>query len=149
MDQGDAIDCLNVLLKHPRIGQSQDIYQQEQKQLCDVIIERPNNENIYDSFWSIGARRSVTYEKILKAYYSGYNKAFCKGFTKRPDILLEGFVPCAVLTADVNEPRYINEAISRKCHAVEVTAQLNATPETVSSYLATKLPNYIQLVQEL
>lgn len=145
-----AIDCLYSLLKHPRIGQSQDIYYDEQMEFCNKITESlaGADRGEVDNFWSIGSRRSVMYEKILKSYFQGYNKAFCKGFSRRPDILLEPYTPCAMLSAKNNDATEINEAISRRCHAVEVTAQMHATPESIVNYLSGKLPGYIQLVQE-
>lgn len=146
-----AIDCLYSLLKHPRIGHSQDLYYEEQINFCDQIEQSlmGADQTQIDNFWTIGSRRSVIYEKILKSYFRGYNRSFCKGFPKRPDILLEPYTPCAMLSASNNNATEINEAISRRCHSVEVTAQMHATPESVVNYLSGKLPNYIQLVQEL
>ncbi len=147
-----AIDCLNALLVHPRVGFQEKVridIEATQKEKCDALLNVPGGElNLDKDFWPLGAVRAAKYESVLKRYYEGYNTAFFPGFSKRPDILIEPYEPCSVLKSRSNTSDDINVAIRRKCHSVEVTAQNNATSESVASYLASKLTNYIELVKE-
>lgn len=147
-----SLDCLNALLIHPRIGLQEKArieIEAKQKETCDALLNIPGGELQLDkNFWPLGAVRAAKYESVLKRYYEGYNHAFFRGFSKRPDILIESYEPCSVLRSRSNTSADINVAISRKCHSVEVTAQINATSESVVSYLANKLTNYIELVKE-
>ena len=149
-----AIDCLKTLLEHYRVGQSGIAISnllQRQIASCDSLVGVGGSatKKELENFWQAGARRSGSYEPILKTYFPGYNSAFCQNSNKRPDILIERFVPCAVLSSVSDASSDINKAISRNCHAVEFTAQASATPENVSNYLFGKLSNYIDLVKEL
>lgn len=152
--QNQAIECINALLEHPKTGQNiftQNIIIGTWKRKCDSIMS--SNDGVDDSslqdFWAAGAVRSIKYESVLKKYFPGYNTCFLTGYSKRPDILIKEYVPCAILSAPNDQPSEINTAIRRNCHAVEITAQKNPTPESVVNYLGTKLNNYIDLIKEL
>ena len=153
--QERAIDCLEKLLEHARVGQgtlSKEMLHTDQDEKSKVLIGATHgaDQDKVDAFWKKGAVRSTIYEPILKKYFSGYNKAFNEEYSKRPDILLSPYEVCSVLKANSGTINDINKVIARNCHAVEITAQLTATPESVSKYrkLGEKLVNYIDLVKE-
>lgn len=149
-----AFEVLDYLLEHTRIGQgaiSRTELDDRRRKACAELLACPDFIADVDvkGFWRKGAVRSNQYEGVLKTKYIGYNKAFCTGFSKRPDILLSPYIPCSVLTANSNEVARINQTISRSCHAVELTTINNATSKEVIRYLSTKLPNYIDLLKDV
>ena len=100
------------------------------------------------SFWSAGQGRAAVYEAVLRTILPGYNIGGM-GFTRfRPDHIVEGFKPCAVSSAISDDVGAINIAIRREAHALEFTAQVSPTLQSLKTYLATKLPNYVELTQE-
>lgn len=152
--QKRAITCLNTLLVHPKIGQdniTRSNISKDQTDKSRLLIAAPGSASRadLDTFWKLGARRSTIYEPILSSCYTGYNKAFCNEYNKRPDILIQEYIPCAVLEATTCSKVEISKVIKRECHAVELTAQVTATVENVSNYLSGKINNYIELVKEL
>lgn len=152
--QIEAIECLKLLLQHPKIGQkiaARDLLIKQQNDSSEQLKHNTGSASTVelDNFWKLGARRSTVYEPILSKYFAGYNKAFCKSFNKRPDVLLCEYKPCSVLSALSCDAKEINISIVRDCHAVEFTAIQDLKIEHISKYLSDKLPNYIELVKEL
>ena len=99
-------------------------------------------------FWEAQQARSERYEPALGAILDGYNRAG-EGFLRyRPDHIVKPFKPCSILDAAGSSRQQINAAIRRDAHVFEFTAQRNATGATLAQYLASKLPNYVEITQE-
>jgi len=92
--------------------------------------------------------RSAEYEGALKTLLPEYDVSGDGFMAYRPDLIVNGFSPCSVVRAISNDRDAINIAIRRDAHVMEFTAQVKATYESVSAYLAGKLPNYLQITQE-
>jgi len=100
------------------------------------------------AFWDKGQARSADYEAILRDLLPGYNCTAKGMLNYRPDYIVEPFAPCAVTAAISGEIEAIHLAIQRRAHVFEFTAQRTPTEATIRSYLADKLPNYVQITQE-
>jgi hypothetical protein len=100
------------------------------------------------AFWDAQQARSERYESALGAVLGGYNRT-AEGFLRyRPDHIVKPFKPCSILDAAGSSRQQINAAIRRDAHVFEFTAQRNATGATLAQYLASKLPNYVEITQE-
>lgn len=101
-----------------------------------------------DAFWRLGQTRSTVYEKALRSTLPGYNSSAAGFLQYRPDFIVNPFRPCSVVSAISNEIDAINSTIRREAHVFEFTAIKAYSDAKVSSYLASKLPNYVQVTQE-
>lgn len=100
------------------------------------------------TFWSAGQNRSTRYEPALASVLPGYNTSASGFLSYRPDYVVADFTPCAVSDAPDNTNDAIRAAIRRNAHVFEFTAVNAADHKLVTSYLASKLPNYVEVVQE-
>jgi hypothetical protein len=108
------------------------------------------NLSAYDTsaFWSSGQARSTLYEPALKQVLPGYNTTTSGFLTYRPDFVVNDFSPASVLNSISDDPKAIRQAIRRDAHVFEFTAIESTTSEKINSYLASKLPIYVEITQE-
>lgn len=101
------------------------------------------------AFWSKGSVRSHEYEARLRAMYPSYNTAQGGFLRARPDLVIEEYKPCAMMSAADDEQASINSALRRNANAVEFTAIRDFSMDKLVAYLVEqKLQNYISAVQE-
>ena len=90
----------------------------------------------------------MTYEAALRTVLPGYNSSSEGFLSYRPDYVVVPFRPCSVLTAISDNIDAMNTAIRRDAHVFEITALNAYTPALVRAYMASKLPNYVNITQE-
>jgi hypothetical protein len=100
------------------------------------------------SFWAMGARRSAQYEVILERLLGAYNVGGGGFLSYRPDVVVEPFAPCSILSAASPAIDDINNAIKRLAHVFEFTAMETLSVDGVRTYLKQKLPNYVEVTRE-
>lgn len=123
---------------------AEDIKALVDRWLVDVAPARP----MLDDFWGRGQGRSGIYEKQLTSLLGTYNRSTKGYLNARPDFVVEDFVAAALTSTTSNSTRALTDAIQRKANAMEFTSQSVVTPASIGSYLALKLPNYVQATQE-
>ncbi|CAN7578710.1 hypothetical protein [Variovorax paradoxus] len=99
------------------------------------------------AFWASGQVRSVEYESALRKVFPNYNlgTTHLSGF--RPDLIHAAYDECSVLNVGKNDSTAITGAIRRRANFIEFTAVQNITKASVVDYLASKIKNYVRLME--
>ncbi|MFC5302734.1 hypothetical protein [Azospira restricta] len=101
------------------------------------------------AFWSKGGVRNHDYEGKLKVFFPSYNTKSGGLMSARPDLVIDDYTPCSVLSAPMPEADAINGAVRRAANIVEFTAIKDFAFVRLVSYLREqKLGNYIAATQE-
>jgi hypothetical protein len=105
----------------------------------------------WKTFKSLGQRRSIEYEPAFAERTAWLGQEYNLGmpvFSElRPDIIVQAYEPCAVVTAASNQERDVNVAIRRACHTVEITAFLGPQLTGLKGYLADKAMRYAAMLE--
>ena len=99
-------------------------------------------------FWAKGQVRSADYEGALRTIRPSYNRTDVGFLSYRPDLVVEPYRVCTVLNAISDSREAINEAIKRNAHVFEFTASKAYSSESALTYLKTKLPNYVAILEQ-
>jgi hypothetical protein len=100
------------------------------------------------AFWSLGQRRSGTYEPLLRSLLGQFDVGGPGFLGYRPDYIVTPFTPCSVLSAAAENSDAINRAIRQNAHVFEFTAIDALSEVTIRSYLTLKLSNYVEITRE-
>jgi len=121
-------------------------YRTEMDSIATRILRVPLRDNT--AFWSAGQVRSHDYERSLKAIYNSYNTS-SQGFLQyRPDLIIEPYSPCAISSSPSSEDSAINDTIRRSAVVCEFTASKDFNITAIQTYMARKITNYIEVLQE-
>lgn len=142
-------NLLNRLKKSYGPGIHQTTLDENRVNLEKLVDAWPTTAvNSTSSFWTVGQRRSTTYEPILTRLLPGYNQISTGFLSCRPDFIVEAFRPCSVLGASSSDVSDINKEIRRSAHVYEFTTVEQFTALRIRTYLQTKLGNYVLVTQE-
>jgi hypothetical protein len=100
-----------------------------------------------DAFWRKGQVRSHEYEAALKSIRPTYNTSDVGFLGYRPDLIINPYKVCSVISAMSDTREAINEAIRRDAHVFEFTAIRAISDDAILKYLLAKIPNYVDILE--
>lgn len=116
--------------------------------LSQKVAALPDSNASTKPFWERDQARSTVYEDYLRALFPSYNTNSAGFLRYRPDLILEAYTPCSLLSSVDNTTQAINIAIRRTARAVEFTASKEASQDYIIGYLSKKIGNYVQILEE-
>jgi hypothetical protein len=92
------------------------------------------------TFWASATTRANVYEAVLQRFYPTYNTRHNASLASRPDLVVSPYVPASIIQQG---------ALRRTAHLIEFTSLKVPDAKSLHNYLGLKLPNYVQMTQEL
>ena len=152
-DLGERL--LDVIRFFPSIAKPKELEEQRRRsQQIDAELDAsawtPEAiETFANRFRDMGQRRSTEYEAALQVRLKAYSRGFQVYPAVKPDFIAEEYTPCAVTGAASDNPKALEEAIRRTCHAVEFTAHLQADMKGLAEYVLNKVERYAEMLESI
>lgn len=142
-------ELLNKLKTVHGAAVSITVRRQHSTSISNLLKKWPDVSSVdMTRFWSMGQTRSSEYETALKRILPGYDRVSVGFIECRPDLVVEKYSPCRVLSAGEPDTNKITQAIKREAHVFEFTAASEISADALSLYLKGKLGNYVRTTQE-
>lgn len=145
----DIIRFFPSIAKPREIGKHRQLSQQLDADLEKADWRAEDVAGFEQWFRQMGQRRSAEYEPALRKRIGAYGQGFQVYPAVRPDLVADEYTPCAVTRAASDNPKAIESAIRRTCHAIEFTAHLQPDMKGLIEYILGKLERYAEMLESV